>query len=84
MGSSEEGAGPHSMADWESHDIIWEVSCYTETLDLLYEARMIAGVKEGQVTEMHDISWESIDSTVQTGVFHVKHQTCPLLRTTVK
>ena len=23
---------------------------------------MIAGVKEGEVTEMHDISWESIDS----------------------
>ncbi|XP_063693393.1 uncharacterized protein LOC134825172 [Bolinopsis microptera] len=61
--ASEEGMKcPHSMSDWESHDIIWEVSCYTETLDLLYEARMIAGVKEGEVTEMHDISWESVDS----------------------
>ena len=32
-------------------------------VSLLIQARMIAGVKEGQVTEMHDISWESIDSS---------------------
>ncbi|KAL5247112.1 hypothetical protein ACHWQZ_G019092 [Mnemiopsis leidyi] len=61
--SGDDFEGPHSLADRESHDIVWEVSCFTEPLDLLYEAKMIAGVKEGEVTEMHDISWECVAST---------------------
>lgn len=57
-----DGHGGDSLTERESHDIIWEISCYTETLDLLYEAQMVAGVLEGEVTEIHDISWESNDS----------------------
>ena len=53
----------NALTERESHDIIWEVSCYTETLDLLYEAQMVAGVQDGEVTEIHDISWESTDSS---------------------
>ena len=31
-----------------------------EQLDLLHEARMIEEIKSGEVTELHDISWESV------------------------
>lgn len=32
---------------------------------------MIAGVKESEVTEMHDISWESIDSNTVSNQYLV-------------
>ena len=57
-----EHGGEHPMAKFESHDIIWEISCYTETLDILQEAQMIADAKQGEVTYIHDISWESTET----------------------